>query len=185
MGTALKSAKPSSRKHELHTDDIKIEQASPVSERGDEQAADIHQSSIFVDKAMHPGLPKAYLEELRFNEEPVTVMFTPAQERFAAPFVDAAVMGIGLEAMSEDGRWLQLHQVPVNMEVTIKRKYVEVFARCKHTDVRAFARGVPSDGSEPVNDTLRSTNLKFPFVLIEDKNPRGREWLMKIVTGRV
>lgn len=184
MGTALKSAKPSSRKHELHTDDITIEQAPPVSERGDDEADNLHQNTIFVDKALHPGLPKSYLEELRFNEEPMTVMFTPAQERFAAPFVDAAVMGIGIEALSEDGRWLQLHQVPVGKEVTIKRKYVEVFARCKHTDVRAFSRGVPSDGSEPVNDTLRSTNLKFPFVLIEDKNPRGREWLMKIVTGR-
>lgn len=184
MGTVVKAAKPSSRKHELHTDDIKIEQAAPVSESGDEPAEDIHQSDIFVDKALHPGLSKAYLEELRFNEEPVTVMFTPPQERFAAPFVDAAVMGTGIEALSQDGRWLQLYQVPVGQEVTIKRKYVEVFARCKHTDVRAFSRGVPSDGSEPVNDTLRSTNLKHPFVLIEDKNPRGREWLTKIVTGR-
>lgn len=185
MGTALKAAKPSSRRHELHTDDIKIEQVDPVSEVGDDASADIHHATILVDKALHPGLPKSYLDELAFNEEPVTVMFTPAQERFAAPFVDAAVMGTGIEAMTDDGRWLQLHQVPVGQEVTIKRKYVEVFARCKHTDVRAFSRGVPSDGSEPVNDTLRSTNLKFPFVLIEDKNPRGREWLMKIVTGRV
>ncbi len=184
MGIELRAAKPPRRRRELHTDDIKIEQAPPISERGDEEQ-DLHQSTIFVDKSLHPGLPKSYLDELRFNEEPVTVMFTPAQERFAAPFVDASVMGTGIEALSEDGRWMQLHQVPVGVRITTKRKYIEVFARCKHTDVKAFHRGVPSDGSEPVNDTLRSTNLKYPFVLIDDKNPRGQEWLTKIVMGRV
>ena len=183
MGTVVKSAKPSSRKHEVHVADIPIEQIPPVSEVGDEESPDIHQNRILVDPALKNPLPKSYLDELAFNEEPVTVMFTPGDGRFAAPFVDAAVMGVGIEVMAEDGRWIEMWQVPVGVEVTMRRKYLEVFARCKHTDVKAYSRGIPQEGN-PINDTLRTTNVKYPFAVIEDKNPRGAQWLQSIIRPR-
>lgn len=183
---ALKSAQPTSRRHELHTDDIKIEQPDPIVEadgRTDVLEEELA-SPIVTDKAMHAGLSKGLLAELAFNEEPVTVMFTPNQERFAAPFVDAYCQNKGIEVLTDDGHWICLTQVPVNVEVTMKRKYVEIFARCQHTDVKANHGGIPHDGSDPVNKTLRSTNLKHPFVLIQDVNPRGREWLKRLIMGR-
>ncbi len=176
-----RSHQPSSRKHEQFAGDIAIEQAPPLIEG--ENDAD-RESPIFTDKALHAGMLKKYADELAFNEEPVTVMFLPGQDRFAAPFVDAYVNGKGIEVLSHDGRWLELHQVPVNVEVTMKRKYLEVFARAKHTDVKAYHEGGIEDGKEPINQLLRNTNLKFPFTVVEDKDPRGHEWLQKIVMGR-
>jgi hypothetical protein len=183
---ALKSAQPTSRRHEIHTDDITIEQPDPIAEadgRTDLLAEDLA-SPVMTDRSMHAGLSKELLAELAFNEEPVTVMFTPNQERFAAPMVDAYCQNRGIEVLTDDGVWLCLTQVPVNVEVTMRRKFVEIFARCKHTDVKAHHGGVPHDGSDPINNTLRSTNLKHPFVLIEDKNPVGREWLKRLIMGR-
>src|SRR5574343_314802 len=175
-----RSASPSSRKSEVFAGDIKIEQPGVLVE----DVNDAEPEKVIVDKAMHAGLTKGYLADLAFNEEPVTVMFHPTQDRFAAPFVDAYVNSRGIEVMDTDGRWLEMHQVPINVEVTMKRKYLEVFARAKHTDVKTNVIGGSADGSEPINQLLRTINLKYPFSVVQDKNPRGHEWLQKIIMGR-
>lgn len=177
-----RSHQPSSRKQEQYAGDIAIEQAPPITEgQNDEDRS----SPIIVDKALHAGMTKAYAAELAFMEEPVTVMFLPGQDRFSAPFVDAYVNGKGIEVLSHDGHWLEFHQVPVNKEITMKRKYLEVFARAKHTDVKAYHEGGVDEGKEPINQTLRNTNLKFPFTVVHDPaEKRGHEWLQKLVMAR-
>ena len=175
--------KRSHGKKEFHSSDVKPEQLPPIIDRGDLDDDSLLPKLHVVDKHAHPTLTKEYLAELAFNEEPVTVRFTSGSDRFAPKFVDCAVNGKGIECLI-DGRWIEMFQVPVNALVTMKRKYVEVFARCKHTDVQARSHGPTRDGSPPVNETIPSTNLKHPFSMIEDKNPRGHEWLTRILLGR-
>lgn len=179
----VKPRKTKAKKSEFHTSEVKIEQLPPVVDDGDREDESLLPRVHRVDKAKHPSLTKEYYDELKFNEEPVTVRFTSGGDRFAPKFVDCAVMGKGIEVLM-DGRWLELFQVPVNQNVTMKRKYVEVFARCKHTDVVARSNGIPRDGMPTVNDTLYNTNLKYPFSVIDDRNPKGHDWLTRILLGR-
>jgi len=172
-----------SRKKEFHTSDVKPEQLPPILDKGDREDESLLPRLHRIDPAKHASLTKDYLDELAFNEEPVTVRFSSGNDRNAPKFVDCAVMGIGMEALVF-GRWVPVFQIPVNQNVTIKRKYVEVFARCKHTYVTAKSHGPTRDGSQPINETTPTTDLKHPFSVIEDKNPRGHEWLTRILLGR-
>jgi len=172
------------RRKELHTSEVRIEQLPPVSEQGMTDTESLLPRTHVVDQATHPSFTKDYYDELAFNEEPVTVRFSPGMDRFAPKFVDCSVNGKGIEVLM-NGRWMEVFQVPINANVTMKRKYLEVFARCKHTDVIARSRGVTFDGSQPINDTIPTTNLKHPFSVLEDRNPRGAEWLTRILIGRV
>lgn len=172
------------RKKEFHSSDVKIDQLPPISERGFTDRETLLPEIHVVDKAKHGSLTKDYLDELAFNEEPVTVRFSSGMDRFAPKFVDCAVQGKGIEVWLFN-RWTEVFQVPVNMSVTMKRKYLEVFANCKHTNVIARHRGATLDGSQPINDTIPSTDLKHPFSVIEDKNPKGAEWLSRILVGQV
>lgn len=171
-------------KKELHTSDLKIEQLPPVVERGFAERDTLLPPAHRVDLAKHAHLTPDYLSELEFNEQPVTVRFSPGLDRFAPKFVDCSVNGKGIEVLL-NGKWLELFQVPVNQNVTMKRKYLEVFARCKHTDVVARSHGPTSDGSQPINETIPNTNLKHPFSVIRDDSPLGAEWLARLIVGRV
>ena len=178
------NVRKASRKKEFYAGDVKIDQLPPVIEQGLSEDDSLLPKVHLVDKAKHASLTKDYLDELAFMEEPVTVRFTSGMDRFAPKFVDCAVNGKGIEVLI-DGKWLELCQVPVNHNVTMKRKYLEVFAHCKHTDVVARHQGVPTNGTQPINETIPSTNLKHPFSVIVEPNPRGAEWLTRILVGQV
>lgn len=63
-------------------------------------------------------------------------------------------------------------------EQNIKRKYVEVLARCRTTK---YVQKVP-DLTRPENVQMEEkTALTYPFVVIKDPNPNGREWLKAIL----
>lgn len=176
-GVQINTRKATSKK-EFHTSEVKIDQLPPVVERGFERESLLPEVHV-VDKAKHPTLTKDYLDELAFMEEPVKVRFSTGLERNAPKFVDCAVQGRGIQVFLF-GKWQEVHQVPVNTNVIMKRKYVEVFARCKHTNVTARHRGVTFDGSQPINETIPSTDLKHPFSVIDD-TPKGREWLSRVI----
>ncbi len=178
------NTRKATRKNEFHANEVKIDQLPPVIEQGMSDADSLLPKVHVVDKAKHAGFSKDYLDDLAFMEEPVTVRFHSGTDRFAPKFVDCAVNGKGIEVLVGK-KWVEFFQVPVNQSVTIKRKYVEVFGYCKHTDVVARHRGIPNDGSQPVNEMIPSTNLKHPFTVIEDRNQRGHEWLTRILVGQV
>lgn len=168
-------------KSEMHSTDYPAAQPDPIVMPPIDQrfeAPDPH-----VQTADHAAMHKAYLDELTFNEEPVTVLMHPTAEKFASPFVECTVNGKGVEIFVEGYGWLEIKQIPVNKAVTVKRKYVEVWARAKHTDVRTNVTGQPGDGKDPINEVLRTTSLRHPFSVIEDRNPRGKAWLEKLLRG--
>jgi hypothetical protein len=61
----------------------------------------------------------------------------------------------------------------------VKRKYVEVLARCKETKYKQPHRNM--DNPEPGNQLVGRTALTYPFTVIEDKNPIGRAWLKAVL----
>jgi hypothetical protein len=62
--------------------------------------------------------------------------------------------------------------------ITVRRKYVEALARCRTTK---YVQQTP-DPREPANiQMVEKTVLSYPFSLQEDQNPRGREWLQRIL----
>ena len=184
MEATITKRRPRVGKKEFHTSEVTPEQLPPIIDRGDRDDDSLLPKVHAVDKAKHPNLTKDYYDALKFMEEPVTVMFTSGSDRNAPKFVDCAVNGRGLEAMV-GGKWLEVFQVPTNMKVTIKRKFVEVFARCKHTDIVAKSHGPTRDGSPPVNETIPTTNLKHPFNVLHDPSgEKGHDWLTRIIMGR-
>jgi hypothetical protein len=64
-------------------------------------------------------------------------------------------------------------------EQTVKRKYVERLARAKIT---TFTQRKERDANDDeVYVQVPHTALIYPFEVIEDANPRGRDWLRAIV----
>lgn len=60
----------------------------------------------------------------------------------------------------------------------IKRKYLEALARCRTTTIRQVR---PNPYDQSVIQNVPTTVPTYPFVVLEDKNPRGRAWLEGIL----
>lgn len=153
---------------ELHTDDIGHEKKSPIASRDD----------LIDEIVVAPGqLHKDYLEALAFNEDPITIRIERSSEKFAPPVIECWVNGKGAEVLI-NGRWRELRFIPVGIPVTVKRKYVEVLAASKIDSIQT--RVIKEQESE-YNLVDRSTSSRAPFSVLEDKNPKGAEWLTNLV----
>jgi hypothetical protein len=123
---------------------------------------------------------KAYLEELAFNEEPITIHIHHSSERNAPPCTDLvanngrwAEMLVGTTEASS--KWVAVGYLPRGRNIVTKRKYAMELARSKQDNVTTQI--MERNGEDPQNLVKRVTSAKFPFSVIEDKNPRGAEWL--------
>jgi hypothetical protein len=155
---------------ELHSDDIPVSQGKTRID----SAADLGR----IERAPADVLNKDYADALAFNEEPVTIIIQPGSEKNAPRVVDCWVNGKGLELL-HDGRWFETGAAPVGRPFTTKRKYVEVIARSKVD--RIETRHDDESAENPRNWVERSTYVRAPLSLIEDKNPKGAEWFSRIV----
>lgn len=156
---------------ELHTADMAVGQAPKII-LPDEGPIDREQI-IVTDR--QPA--SDYLDALKFAEEPVTIRIERSAEKFAPHSVDLWVNGVGAEVLMK-GKWIQTGYLPVGHVVTTKRKYVEVLARSKHDSVQTEVRK-HEESEENVID--RHTSQKTPFSVIRDDNPRGAEWLTRLL----
>lgn len=109
---------------------------------------------------------KDYLKELAFMEEWVTIRLERTGEKNAAKWVQFGVNGVI--------KWLQ-----PGVPVRVQRKYVEVLARSVPYDVETEVEDATV--AYPRNEIVRNARAKYPFSVIEDKNPRGAEWLTKVM----
>lgn len=154
---------------QMHTDDIKVAQKPSIESR--EDLAD----EITVAPEV---LQKEYAAALAFNEQPVTIRIEPSSEKFAPKVVDCWCNGRGAEILI-NGKWVPTGALPVGRVVTTKRKYVEILARSKTDSIQT--RHDNSDAERPHNYIDRFTSSRAPFSVIEDKDPRGAEWLTNLV----
>lgn len=110
----------------------------------------------------------ALAREEAFMNEFVTVQFHAPSDPNQPTFVPIRA-GDLMVSVPRDGR-----------PYVIKRKYVEVVARAKMTRYSQVRR-VLANGEEIV-ENVPHTALTYPFSVLEDKNPRGRAWLEKVLS---
>lgn len=162
-------------RQELHTADIKIDQKDDIVSNGRDNSDLVDRDSEIVQAHQLPA--KAYLDELKFNEEPVTIRIEPSPDKNAALWHPIWVNGKGCEVWRA-GQWREMTYLPVGQVVVVKRKYVEVMLRGKTDTVQTLVAEAP--GENPVNTVRRFTSAVMSFSIIEDKNPLGAAWVNEI-----
>lgn len=161
------------RPGEMHSDDVKTEAMSDI---GDQNA--FAGDTIETADTM-PSNDQA--AKLMFNEEPVTIMLTPSDAENAVPYYPTWCNGKGTEILI-NGRWIEATYVPVGIEFTTKRKYVGILAGAKQMRPKTVVTGGPYGGGfEASNRLERPVVQTVPFQVIEDANPRGRDWLKEVL----
>lgn len=116
------------------------------------------------------NLDSALIETEAFMAEPVTIIVADSSDPNDAD---------NLVQVSVNGR----NQFFVRGQAqTVKRMYVERLARAKRTD---YSQNLDERLGEQVFNTMRSRNsLRYPFTVLEDRNPRGGAWLKAILSER-
>jgi hypothetical protein len=109
---------------------------------------------------------KDKLEALRFNEEVLTVMVHDTTNPSEEPIPE--VWNDGIVQRFIRGR-----------EQQVKRKYVEILARAKRT-TRGNEKYKDLNGDDAYRYPAH-TALRYPFSVINDPNPKGRDWLRGIL----
>lgn len=109
---------------------------------------------------------KEHAEALAFNEELIEVVVSPSTDRYAENPVYSAVNG--------RNQFFFRGQPQV-----VKRKFVEALARARTT---AYTQDefIDAKGNRAVRN-IPSTSLAYPFQVLRDENPRGRDWLRQIL----
>lgn len=147
---------------EIHTPDMPVRQPPPIVLPDEGELDRVAERIIPVDT-----LPATdYMEELAFMEEPVTIRLHRSNEKNAPAFYDFYVNG-------------RVEWVPVEQNYTLARKYVEVIARTQPYNVETKT-GTAFD-ERPANEIVRHQSAKHPFSVIRDPNPRGADWLMRVM----
>lgn len=155
----------------LQSSDIKIKQKSAISDDPSLREPEI----VTVDKV----LDKDYADALAFAEEWVTIRINPSPVLNAPKSYPVWNNGKGCEVRMENGRVMEMPWLPVGQKLTIKRKYLEILARAKLDTVNTEIRN--KEGEDPLNNVSRMTSAACSFAILEDKNPRGVEYISELI----
>lgn len=105
------------------------------------------------------------LEAEAFMSEPVTIMVYESNDPNESDLVYTAVNG-------------RTQYFARGVPQTVRRCYVELLARAKKT---TYSQVLDDRLGEQMNSLQSHKALKYPFSVIEDKNPRGAEWLRNVL----
>ncbi len=105
--------------------------------------------------------------EMRFMEEPVTVMVHESTEQYAEDPVRVFNNGVGQAFRRGE-------------QVTVKRKYVYALAKARPISYSQDVHINQCNG-EVVQRMQPRRALKYPFSVIHDANPDGGAWLKKVL----
>lgn len=123
-------------------------------------------TDLVTEPAPDRDFEKAVREESFFNE-PVTIEIATTTDENAPPHVIVSVNGVS-------------QPIARGVPTTVKRKYVEVLARCWETKYKQPDRDMANP--EAGNGLYGRSALTYPFQVLEDKNPVGHAWLRKIMS---
>jgi hypothetical protein len=136
------------------------------------------------------NVKEEYEAQLKFNEEPVTIRIEPnPRADYPETHAPCAANGRGAE-MWINGKWVSTSAsggdgwLPIGQVVTTKRKYVEVLARCGE---HVFKPHEVTETPRPMQDgwtTIKKHTRPYPFTVLRDDNPKGHEWLTRILSGQ-
>lgn len=145
--------------------DVAIDQQAPIIE------SQIKPEIVEADASILAK--KDYQERLAMAEEPVRIIIHAAAMDNAPKTYPVWNNGIPAEALI-NGQWLQIRDVPVEVEVILKRKYVETLMRAKTMHISTKHGNAMVEN--PINETIRRTSAVANVQVLEDPNPRGIEW---------
>ena len=134
--------------------------------------------------AIAEKLPAAdYLDEIKFNEDPVSVVLTPSQDRNAPKQVYCAVNGKGAEVWDErNKRWIEFKYLPVGRVLTVKRKYIEVLARSR-ADTFNTREVTPTPLANQDGFALEASTIPTSPITIrhDPAGAKGQEWFSRVM----
>ncbi|KKM00468.1 hypothetical protein LCGC14_1804120 [marine sediment metagenome] len=110
-------------------------------------------------------ISKAKMEMLAFNEEIIKVVVHDSANDNDEP----------IPSFTNDGRAQNFIR---GQTLPVKRKFVEQLAGCKKT-IYTHIKVQDGQGNDTY-DYIPHTTLAFPFMVVEDPNPRGQAWLAAI-----
>jgi hypothetical protein len=153
--------------NEVHTEDM------PLAQPGDIKLPDLEaafvpdrESVSLIEKPGTKADDEAYFNELKFNEDVLTIILEPGTEDNSPLYQDTYCNGV-------------CELVPVGREYKIKRKFLESLVRAQPVTVRTEVerRG----DQDPLNHIRRTARAKFPLSILHDPaGGRGHEWLRRI-----
>lgn len=162
-------------KKELESSDIKLAKKAPIVMPGLGEELTRWGESVENDQ---PDFSMTREQELTFNEEPVRILIHRGQEKTASKTTDyIAINGVPAEVYFKNG-WVPIGYLPKGVAFTTKRKYIAVIAGAKIEQINTTV--IERDNEDPSNHIERTVTSPLPFVIIEDKNPRGIEWLQGV-----
>lgn len=145
-------------------------------------------SSIEMDRAA----------EMAFMEEPIVIVISPSAER--NPMLCTDLVSIGgvwakiwmlpsgrlASSLSEmgSGRWMPFGYLPKGYPIVTKRMFANELAKSYTLHIVA-GFDPPKPNEEPVNYINRTVQRTQHFSVVEDRSPRGREWITNILHGRL
>ena len=115
-------------------------------------------------------------EALAFNEEPVEVMIYPSSEENAPLTVPCWVNGRGAEVFL-NGKWTVMGHLPVGVKLITRRKYAEVLLRAKRDKISTEHQG--TEVERPTNRVSRISSAVANIQIVNDRNPKGIEWVRR------
>lgn len=171
---------------ETHSTDFQIGNHSPITDKTDR--ADVGREKdpgqrLFSNRLKHSGefmlldgiqVDQAYLDELAFYEEPVTIVINASTHKNAASIFENWSNGLGAE-MLVNGKWLVIRDLPVGKPITVKRKVVEQIIRARVMGVQTIHEEPPVPS--PRNELVRTSSHVHSFSILRDNSPRSQEWL--------
>lgn len=153
-----------SHRHMTDTTDHKVGQDNPrtLLSTGPAKGALEEQHIEQVDRPMGSD----YFKDMKFAEDELVVMVHDTTNPTDDPVPFVIVNGVRQTFFR-------------GVEQKVKRKYVEVLARMKATNY-SQERYKDSQQIDQIRN-IPHTALKWPFTVIFDPNPRGRDWLKAIL----
>jgi hypothetical protein len=126
----------------------------------------------------------AYMDDLKFNEQPVTVVIPRSGERNAPNHVFCSVNGIGAEVLNPTTKqWMRWEWLPLGVVLTVKRKYLEVLARARKDTVTTREVNPFPLPNQDGFVLERDTTQVAPFTVRHDPGgERGAEWYRRCMT---
>ena len=126
------------------------------------------------------AMEKQYFDDLAFNEEPVTILIDQPPGDFAQATQDVWCNGEMPELLINN-KWYRKCAIPLGVEVTTKRKYVEILMRAKPYTVRTSYDPQTESNPSPENYVKRTPNRAVNMSIIGDTSSRAREWQQRIM----
>lgn len=125
--------------------------------------ARVYSESIVV--ASEEELIKDRAERLKFDQDLLTIELDPPNEENAPQQVPVGV----------NGKFIYL---PVGTRIRLPRCFVEVLAVAQPYTVKV--KVTERDSENPTNHMTRNPRMRYPFTILHDPSPNGRQWLRRV-----